>query len=768
MTALKAALFNDTGTTPHIGCLAVSSAHNRMLARAGVEIAYRFFVGQLGAMWKGGPEATIEHISRSFLHNVIASVDVVVVNGEGTIHHGAGQELLAILEYSQRLGKRTLLVNCVLQELPGWFDTLRRLDDLTCREPRTQAYLHAHGVSARVVLDSIVEAGFTARADAGHFRGRIVVTDHHPTRDRDVGTALRALMESDGSIYLPLEHAAHYREWPLVLASLREARLVVTGRHHGVYLAALAGTPFIALGSNTWKVEGTLEMFQEATGHQFPFHCHGPVTMELIEEALDQPGRYRDLQEYLESSRPLETFSTLASAPSRPSARVDSGPGEDTGAEVLARGVVLAINCVPQDVAPNLKGFWECASRQLAERGMLLVIASTAPLRSEALNVIEIPYLMTDFARRYPRNVDPTRRYDGPMIRTVQEWYRCERAEAETALNLAHGFYRALLDALRPAAVLGWQSMNPGTRVLLQEAGEAGVPAWVGERGWVQDTLMFDLSDNNYLSEIQRSFATASMWKATGADPAKFEVIRRRSAGSARVGRYRSRPAVSGAELREALGIPADAMVFGFFTHGEPSLHMSGESALSALHATSRRTLQAQLEAACEYCSGHNAWMVLQDHPFNADQGYLLDLPESAQNVLRVRENIHSLLDAADRYLFTITTIQYDAVLRGKPFGLLSKSSLHVPGGAYFVGDYPDTLAFLAELEAATDWSQRQERLQARVAFLFEHYLLDIADDAAIESSAMRFAEHLEQFERPVDAGLPQRIDALLATWSTS
>lgn len=767
MTGPRAALFNDTGTTAHVGCLAVSDAHNRMLARNGVEVAYRFFVGQLAGMWRGDAAATMEHISRSFLHNVIAGVDAVVVNGEGTIHHGAGQELLAILAYAQALGKRTLLVNCVLQELPpGWFDTLRRLDDLTCREPRTHAYLAAHDVPARVVLDSIVEAGFAGRAAAGDFRDRIVVTDHHALRDGDVGSALKGLMTRGDCIYFPLEHPSHHREWQLAVASLREARLVVTGRHHGVYLAALAGVPFIALGSNTWKVEGTLELFRQATGHGFSFHQAGPVTAESIEQALEDPRRYRDLHDYLRASRPLDTLAALAPPAAAAAASDATVDAPATGGEPLARGVVLAVNCVPEQIAPDIKQFWERLARQLAEQGFLLVIASTAPLQSSALNVIEVPYQLTDFIRRYPDNLDRGHGVDGPMVRTLQDWYRCGPDDAAQALDLAHGFYRALLSALKPAAVLGWQSMHPGTRILMQEAAQAGVPSWVGERGWVQDTLMFDLSDNNYLSEIQRSLTIARLREASVFDPARFAAISERAA-TVRAGRYQSVPAMDGQALRAKLGIPRDATVFGFFTHGEPSLHMSGPSALGELHATSRGRLQAQLDAACTYCIEHGAWLLLQDHPFNAGEGYLLRLPEHAQ-VMRVQEHPHSLLEAADHYLFTITTLQYDAVFRGKHFGLLSKSSLHSPGGAYFHDDYADTAAFMAAVEAGTDWPQRLQTLQRTVAFLFDHYLLDIASADAVETSAARLANHLAQFERPVDAGLPDRIDALLARWKAA
>jgi hypothetical protein len=40
---------------------------------------------------------------------------------------------------------------------------------------------------------------------------------------------------------------------------LARAELTVTGRFHGACLAMAAGTPFVALASNSWKIEALIE-----------------------------------------------------------------------------------------------------------------------------------------------------------------------------------------------------------------------------------------------------------------------------------------------------------------------------------------------------------------------------------------------------------------------------------------------------------------------------------------------------------------------------
>src|SRR5580704_11877828 len=118
---MRILLSNDTGLASHVGCIAVSDAHARMLGRAGHQVAIRHFLGSLirfrGADAKVGVRSILEDPS---LAEQLSAVDAVVVNGEGSIHHGAGTEYLALLGAAQDLGKATLLVNAVFQDVFGF------------------------------------------------------------------------------------------------------------------------------------------------------------------------------------------------------------------------------------------------------------------------------------------------------------------------------------------------------------------------------------------------------------------------------------------------------------------------------------------------------------------------------------------------------------------------------------------------------------------------------------------------------------------------
>ncbi len=320
---LRVALFNDTGREPHVGCLGVSSGHDRMLARLGMDVTHRFFLGEWSELWRGDRVTSLRYFQQSNLPRRLENVDAVVMNGEGTIHHGAGLHLLTVLAGAQSLGISTFLVNAVFQECRQDLATLRRLDDFTVRDARTAEYLRSLEVPHRVVLDSIFEAAF-ATEPAHDFRGKIVVTDWLQCRDSDVGAAMRRLRAELGgdAIFYPLFDARREQDWRHAVADFRQARLVVTGRHHGVCLAAMAGVPFVALGSNTWKVEGLLSLFPGNLGL-----CTGEGNLRaMCEQAMREPEKFEAIRQFVEGQRPLTTFKKLAMVQPRSprAANVDS------------------------------------------------------------------------------------------------------------------------------------------------------------------------------------------------------------------------------------------------------------------------------------------------------------------------------------------------------------------------------------------------------------------------------------------------------------
>ncbi len=300
-------LLNDTAVEPHVGCLAVSDAHARMLGAAGHVVSNRYFLGELRGFSARDEAVGIQRVLHdNTLRAQIEAADAVVVNGEGTLHHGAGTEYFAILGAAQQLKKMTLIVNAVFEAHTGWLGVLSRLDDFCVRDQASLLHAQSHGLRCRLVPDSVLGAQFH-KAPLMHLDHRIVVTDWHPARESDVGAALRIVLSRvDGAFYYPLQHGMQEHLWRHAPATWARAEWVFTARHHGVYLAVLAERPFVPLPSNTRKIEGLLQ----AAGVSIPMCTTVPQIEAAMLHAMEHMDEYQKLRQFL-LAEPLTTFQCL-------------------------------------------------------------------------------------------------------------------------------------------------------------------------------------------------------------------------------------------------------------------------------------------------------------------------------------------------------------------------------------------------------------------------------------------------------------------------
>lgn len=325
---LAVALFNDTGDEAHVGCLAVSEAHRRMLRRAGAVVRHVSYSRE----WRQFGRQTVESATAALLgcddlRRVLDEVDAVVVNGEGTIHHEHGAHLLAILAAAQHLEVPTFLVNAVLERVDHAREVLARLADCTVRDACSAGYLSELGVSHRLVRDSFFEAEFLD-TPVHDFSDCLVVTDVHPSRAEEFAPALRALRDAwAGPVAeYPLESPDRAADWKHAVADLRRARAVVTGRHHGACLALLAGVPFVTLPSNTWKIEGLL-----ASLDGYPREAAEPwrPIADRVDAAVRASSWFGAAAERGRQGLPLATFDRLRGRAAGSGRRRPGGPSPD-------------------------------------------------------------------------------------------------------------------------------------------------------------------------------------------------------------------------------------------------------------------------------------------------------------------------------------------------------------------------------------------------------------------------------------------------------
>lgn len=422
---------------------------------------------------------------------------------------------------------------------------------------------------------------------------------------------------------------------------------------------------------------------------------------------------------------------------------------------------VFVVNCVPESVDKNIHNFWRIVAERMNERGYAIIFLSTTEIDVSGLKIVPLPYLMTDFmkVKAQKRN----KLIDKNEVRDVMQWYRCGRRVAYRSLSLAHDYFADILDIFRPSSVIGWQSMNPVMRVLQNEAQVRDVPLWFGERGWVRHSLMFDVCENNYLNEVNRSFTIDRVLRNYVPDPVTIEYLRNKSNGEYDLSRYAAIDEISKETLKEKYGIPEEKKIVTIFTHGEPHLNTLHRSAIREAHDISSEKMQSRVRDVATAFLRRGFCVLVQEHPFNEMHDRKIDISFS-EDVLEVKENVSSLLSVSDCFLFTLTTIQFDAVFFGKPFGLLSKSPLYHNGMPPFVGDFDSVDSFVETIVSGRDWDATKAALEQYTAFLYENFLLDI-EEHKINESADIFVSHLTRFSRPLDGNLDDRLAEFSEKW---
>jgi hypothetical protein len=273
-------LANDTSTAPHAGCKAVM--RSLWAALAGVPdlmVTGTHFVGTTDV------DAT-----------AFAEADAVMINGEGTIHHSGHRArfLMAMIEEAKRQGKRVLLVNALFQQYDcSSDDLLAGLALLSVREPRSAAFARRYGGQPQVLLDSAADPAFLTSGVARRLKDGLVIGGAH----------------KDGLLERPFAGLQGDRlrmgdaRFEDIVATLRNAEIYMTGQHHGVYAAALAGCPFVATPSNSHKIES----FVEWTGLPIPVCLRQDEIRPAMAFALRNRSMFAELQDFMATQSVLTT-----------------------------------------------------------------------------------------------------------------------------------------------------------------------------------------------------------------------------------------------------------------------------------------------------------------------------------------------------------------------------------------------------------------------------------------------------------------------------
>ncbi len=211
--------------------------------------------------YHGGSAAVALYFRRELARSGIIveddSYDVLVVNGEGSMHHDSPTcvRKMTALEEALDSGRKGLLINTVWEENSHRFDdTLRRLDQIVVRERLSQIELaEKHGIGSTLIPDLSYFAPVRPKAPKDAPKGKTLITDFYAASLGEF-----AILNGGRLSKLPFIDMKKLT-WDETVGILQQNDLVVTGRHHMVYAACRARTPFVAMAGNTHKIEGIMK-----------------------------------------------------------------------------------------------------------------------------------------------------------------------------------------------------------------------------------------------------------------------------------------------------------------------------------------------------------------------------------------------------------------------------------------------------------------------------------------------------------------------------
>ena len=272
---MRAIVFNDTSRFHH-GCAAVMRTLLCELDAAGIEVTESVY----GNTWR------FDRTMPIFRPESLEAAELVVINGEGTMHDDSLMASFLLDDVAARRGGRKLaLVNSLWNRMSPRFATIAAGAELvTVREPLSHAEL---GLASAVTMpdSSFYERPAYRRLES---QGLLVGTFY--------GSGFKDI-RLDGAVDVTRE------DWGTTVTKLRHARAVFTGKHHEVMAACVARCPFVTPAIGTHKISGLGAFIGVELPTVTPGSDPSTVRAALERAAGDADGLFRRLFDWLEVLR---------------------------------------------------------------------------------------------------------------------------------------------------------------------------------------------------------------------------------------------------------------------------------------------------------------------------------------------------------------------------------------------------------------------------------------------------------------------------------
>lgn len=246
---LRAAVFNDTRRSRHLGCHLVMNRLIHGLRAWGIDVVW---LNEVGVDWRPAANTIPRH----------PDIDIAIVNGEGSIHHPdtrpRARYLCEVSKFAKEtLGVPSVLLNATLSDLDGAaIEHIQLFNAVYVRERGSQSYLRKFHAASTVVPDLTFRDVPWSISDR---KGFAVTDSVFP----QVSAGLQSLASLKGWDYRSMiaPKPAVSSRWRMAPGTIKEFekwiadhQMVVTGRFHTVTMCLASRTPFVAVDSNSPKV----------------------------------------------------------------------------------------------------------------------------------------------------------------------------------------------------------------------------------------------------------------------------------------------------------------------------------------------------------------------------------------------------------------------------------------------------------------------------------------------------------------------------------
>jgi polysaccharide pyruvyl transferase WcaK-like protein len=225
----KAVLLNDTSDEGHLVCPQVVQNIKTLCAKNGIEI--------LGSFTRKNVQDRCPELLKQ-----TQKTDFIIINGEGTLHHSPviGSELLSFGN------KPIILINAVWEKMFLVSKFLDKFFYICVRESKSYEEIIKIVPSKKVqiVPDTI-----------------FYTVGEYAVQKIGFGDSVMGFVKEELSReinFFPLQKGEKVPDLQAYINWMKSLDLYVTGRFHGVCLAMMLQIPFLAIPSNSHKIEGLL------------------------------------------------------------------------------------------------------------------------------------------------------------------------------------------------------------------------------------------------------------------------------------------------------------------------------------------------------------------------------------------------------------------------------------------------------------------------------------------------------------------------------